>query len=51
MCNPEYDDCPEDMICDACDKVCDDLSYYDNEIYGHSGWMCWDCISTAEMEL
>jgi len=41
----------EDNICDACGKECDDLEYYDNGIYGHSGMMCQDCISTAEMEL
>ena len=45
----EVDVCPDE--CDACGKVDDNLSYYDNGIYGHSGWMCGDCISTAEMEL
>ncbi len=43
--------CPSDMVCEACEKVSDDLTYYDNGIFGHSGWMCRDCISTAEMEL
>jgi hypothetical protein len=42
--------CPVDNMCEACGRI-DDLDYYDNEIYGHSGWMCGDCISTAEMEL
>jgi len=45
------DDCPQDMVCSACDEVSDDLSYYDNGIYGHAGWMCGDCIGGAEMEL
>lgn len=49
--NTEVYVCPEDMVCDACDKVSDDLNYYDNEIFGHSGWMCSDCISIAETEL
>lgn len=50
MSEPEHE-CPDDMECECCHKVMEDLTYYDNSIYGYSGWMCDDCISTAEMEL
>jgi len=43
-------ECPEDSVCESCGEV-DDLSYYDNGIFGPSGWLCGDCIATAEMEL
>lgn len=43
--------CPEDNVCEACEKVDDYLQYYDNGIHGASGWLCLECIATAEMEL
>lgn len=42
--------CPEDNECECCGEV-SDLEYYDNTIFGASGWLCPDCIATAEMEL
>ena len=45
------DERPADDVCESCGKVDDDLEYYDNYIFGASGWMCGDCRSQAEMEL
>jgi len=36
--------------CEACGDVTE-LEHYDNGILGPVGWLCFECIGTAEMEL
>lgn len=41
---------PKDGMCECCHNKHYE-EYYDNGVHGASGWLCAECIETAEVEL